>query len=172
MLGIKSDRTHRAAAHSRKGRGIMGVSVASALSPLERYQPSGCSVTPSLQIPSSLRQFHSPLPASVTQSLFTLPSHFPLRPQTYIIPLLPRGSAPLWRRDAASRIPSFPTPSNVSQVHKCTLAFLVAPSLADRDTRLCQSPVRCASSHTKLTVGELPGATSRRGPCQSCVSGP
>lgn len=152
----------------------MGVSVALALSPLERYQPSGCSVTPSLQIPSSLRQFHSPLPASVTQSLFTLPSRFPLRPQTYIIPLLPRGSAPLWHHDAASRIPLFPTSGIVSRchVHKCTLAFLVAATHADRGTHLCQSPVRCASSHTKLTVGQLPGATSRRGPCQPCVSGP
>lgn len=129
---------------------------------------------PSLQIPSSLRQFHSPLAASVTQSLFTLPSHYPLRPQTCIIPLLPRGSAPLWHRDVASRIPPLPTSGSHSRdrAHKCTSAFLVAASHADRDTHLCQSPVRCASSHTKLTAGELPGATSGRGPCQSCVSGP
>lgn len=43
--GIKSDRTHRAEADSRKKRGIMGVSLPLPLSPLDRYQPSGCSVT-------------------------------------------------------------------------------------------------------------------------------
>lgn len=131
---------------------------------------------PSLPIPSSLRQFHSPLPVSVTQSLFTLQSHFTLRPRTAIIPLLPRGSAPLWlwRHDAASRIRSFPTSGSVSLGHAraCASPFSVAAAHADRDAHLSQSPVRCASSHTKLTVGELPGATSRRGPCQSCVSGP
>lgn len=44
--GIKSDRTHRAEADSRKKRGIMGVALPLPLSPLDRYQPSGCSVTP------------------------------------------------------------------------------------------------------------------------------
>lgn len=44
MLEIKSDRTHRAKGRKKK-RGIMGVSPFT-LSHLDRYQPSGYSITP------------------------------------------------------------------------------------------------------------------------------
>lgn len=153
MPGIKSDRTHRAEAHSRKERGIMGVSVALARSPLELYQPSGCSVTPSLQIPSSLRQFHSPLPASVTQSLFTLPSRYPLGPQTYIIPLLPRVSAPLWHRDAASRNSFiFRPPGRAQRLTLITCASARrppwSPPRTQTETHICASRPSDVHRHT------------------------
>lgn len=62
-LEIKSDRMERRC--RKKMRGIMGklLLLPSFLSSVIRHQS-----TPSLRIPSSLRQFHSPVSACVTQS--------------------------------------------------------------------------------------------------------
>lgn len=65
MLEIKSDRTHRAE-EKKKKRGIMGVFLLlpSLLSTVISHHS-----TPSLWIPSSLRQFHSPLSLSLSLNL-------------------------------------------------------------------------------------------------------
>lgn len=74
MLEIKSDRTHRA--KGRKKREELWVSLLLPSLPSTVISHQG---TPSLRIPSSLRQFHSPLPVSVTQSLFPPQPDFQLQ---------------------------------------------------------------------------------------------
>lgn len=75
LLEIKSDRTE-------KKRGIIGVFL---LLPSLLWTVISHQGTPSLWISSSLRQFHSPLSVSVTQSSLLSQSEFSSRLQPYII---------------------------------------------------------------------------------------
>lgn len=148
------------------------------LSPLDRYQPSGCSVTPDPIFLKTVSLSTPRLCHSISVHLAV--SLHPRAPNHHYSFMASRvrstvTAAPMTRRLLVSA--RFPTSGSVSLGHArapVRRLFLGSrrPRMRTGNAHLCRSPVRCASSRTKLTVGELPGATSRRGPCQSCVSGP
>ena len=107
LLEIKSDRMKK---KKKRERGIIGVFL---LLPSLLWTVISHQGTPSLWISSSLRQFHSPLSVSVTQSFLLSQSEFSCRPSAlhYILPHWPWGPSWLLFVELCwERLPSFSLP--------------------------------------------------------------
>ncbi len=141
--------------------------------------------TPSLWIPSSLRQFHSPLSVSVTQSSFPSQSKFSSRLETYIIfyctGLVGPVDCYLWSRKMTSLLSLPPTTlhdfvcgvtlSLSSQTHCPHYAYTHKHRLLQGDLQAPDQTYMCTVESNKwLSINELLGAMNRHGCCQSRVS--
>lgn len=132
--------------------------------------------TPSLRIPSSLRQFHSPLPVSVTQSLFPPQPDFQLQaPNLHYSFIAWRVWLLTCYYGAVTRlVPNPLRPAAASHVAVCvrTSGSRSPPrvqTLTQISSRRPSDVRRQTSDWQSLSCRGLGGVTGQ-GPCQSCIS--